>query len=153
MLLLATPCVASLSASTVLTDDKGEAVITLEVKSLTDAQKQALLNGFTVNATSNGKAAPALTLKGVDTLIQRFDIKAVKVTSPISKFNVKTGERFTVTASVLNGNNTGIGGAPVQFKLEDPSVTGVYAVSDTSNIITNASGEATIELEKKKKVT
>ena len=141
--------VASLSASTVLTDDKGEAVITLEVKSLTDAQKQALLNGFTINATSNGKAAPALTLKGVDTSIQRFDIKAVKVTSPISKFNVKTGERFTVTASVLNGNNTGIGGAPVQFKLEDPSVTGVYAVSDTANIITNASGEATIELEVK----
>ena len=141
--------VASLSSSTVLTDDKGEAIIVLEVKSLTDAQKQALLNGFTVNATSNGKAAPALTLKGVDTSIQRFDIKAVKVTSPISKFNVKTGERFTVTASVLNGNNTGIGGAPVQFKLEDPSVTGVYAVSDTSNIITNASGEATIELEVK----
>ena len=141
--------VASLSASTVLTDDKGEAVITLEVKSLTDAQKQTLLNGFTINATSNGKAAPALTLKGMDTSIQRFDIKAVKVTSPISKFNVKTGERFTVTASVLNGNNTGIGGAPVQFKLEDPSVTGVYAVSDTSNIITNASGEATIELEVK----
>jgi|GEM_PF-635322 len=145
----ATTGVASLSSSTVLTDDKGEAIIVLEVKSLTDAQKQVLLNGFTVNATSNGKAAPALTLKGVDTSIQRFDIKAVKVTSPISKFNVKTGERFTVTASVLNGNNTGIGGAPVQFKLEDPSITGVYAVSDTSNIITNASGEATIELEVK----
>ncbi|ATQ83656.1 hypothetical protein MOTT16_07345 [Moraxella osloensis] len=145
----ATTGVASLSSSTVLTDDKGEAIIVLEVKSLTDAQKQALLNGFTINATSNGKAAPALTLKGVDTSIQRFDIKAVKVTSPISKFNVKTGERFTVTASVLNGNNTGIGGAPVQFKLEDPSITGVYAVSDTSNIITNASGEATIELEVK----
>ena len=145
----ATTGVASLSSSTVLTDDKGEAIIVIEVKSLTDAQKQALLNGFTINATSNGKAAPALTLKGVDTSIQRFDIKAVKVTSPISKFNVKTGERFTVTASVLNGNNTGIGGAPVQFKLEDPSVTGVYAVSDTSNIITNASGEATIELEVK----
>ncbi|MBW4009402.1 hypothetical protein HG532_05105 [Moraxella osloensis] len=145
----ATTGVASLSSSTVLTDDKGEAIIVLEVKSLTDAQKQALLNGFTINATSNGKAAPALTLKGVDTSIQRFDIKAVKVTSPISKFNVKNGERFTMTASVLNGNNTGIGGAPVQFKLEDPSVTGVYAVSDTSNIITNASGEATIELEVK----
>ena len=148
----ATTGVASLSSSTVLTDDKGEAIIVLEVKSLTDAQKQALLNGFSINATSNGKAAPALTLKGVDTSIQRFDIKAVKVTSPISKFNVKTGERFTVTASVLNGNNTGIGGAPVQFKLEDPSVTGVYAVSDTSNIITNASGEATIELEVKSEV-
>ncbi|RVU83212.1 hypothetical protein EOL70_18085 [Leucothrix sargassi] len=145
----ATTGVASLSSSTVLTDDKGEAIIVLEVKSLTDAQKQALLNGFTINATSNGKPAPALTLKGVDTSIQRFDIKAVKVTSPISKFNVKTGERFTVTASALNGNNTGIGGVPVQFTLEDPSLTGVYAISDTSNIITNASGEATIELEVK----
>ncbi len=142
--------VASLSASTVLTDDKGEAVITLEVKSLTDAQKQALLNGFTINATSNGKAAPALTLKGVDTSVKRLDVKSVKLTSPVNPFNIKIGERFTVTASVLNGNNTGIGGAPVEFNLlTNPSVSGVYAVSDTSNITTNASGEATIELEVK----
>lgn len=142
--------VASLSASTVLTDDKGEAVITLEVKSLTDAQKQALLNGFTINATSNGKAAPAFTLKGVDTSVKRLDVKSVKLTSPVNPFNIKIGERFTVTASVLNGNNTGIGGAPVEFNLlTNPSVSGVYAVSDTSNITTNASGEATIELEVK----
>ena len=142
--------VASLSASTVLTDDKGEAVITLEVKSLTDAQKQALLNGFTINATSNGKAAPALILKGVDTSVKRLDVKSVKLTSPVNPFNIKIGERFTVTASVLNGNNTGIGGAPVEFNLlTNPSVSGVYAVSDTSNIATNASGEATIELEVK----
>nr|WP_313092628.1 hypothetical protein [Moraxella sp. CTOTU48268] len=142
--------VASLSASTVLTDDKGEAVITLEVKSLTDAQKQALLNGFTINATSNGKAAPALILKGVDTSVKRLDVKSVKLTSPVNPFNIKIGERFTVTASVLNGNNTGIGGAPVEFNLlTNPSVSGVYAVSDTSNITTNASGEATIELEVK----
>ena len=142
--------VASLSASTVLTDDKGEAVITLEVKSLTDAQKQALLNGFTINATSNGKAAPALTLKGVDTSVKRLDVRSVKLTSPVNPFNIKIGERFTVTASVLNGNNTGIGGAPVEFNLlTNPSVSGVYAVSDTSNITTNASGEATIELEVK----
>ena len=142
--------VASLSASTVLTDDKGEAVITLEVKSFTDAQKQALLSGFTINATSNGKAAPALTLKGVDTSVKRLDVKSVKLTSPVNPFNIKIGERFTVTASVLNGNNTGIGGAPVEFNLlTNPSVSGVYAVSDTSNITTNASGEATIELEVK----
>ncbi|MBR7538972.1 hypothetical protein KC221_22535, partial [Mycobacterium tuberculosis] len=99
--------VVSLSPSTITTNAQGQATITLQVQSLTDVQKQALLKGFTINATSNGKAAPALTLKGVDTSIQRFDIKAVRVTSPISKFNVKTGERFTVTASVLNGNNTG----------------------------------------------
>lgn len=146
----ATTGVASLSSSTVLTDDKGEAIIVLEVKSLTDAQKQALLNGFTINATSNGKAAPALTLKGVDTSVKRLDVKSVKLTSPVNPFNIKIGERFTVTASVLNGNNTGIGGAPVEFNLlTNPSVSGVYAVSDTSNITTNASGEATIELEVK----
>ena len=146
----ATTGVASLSSSTVLTDDKGEAIIVLEVKSLTDAQKQALLNGFIINATSNGKAAPALTLKGVDTSVKRLDVKSVKLTSPVNPFNIKIGERFTVTASVLNGNNTGIGGAPVEFNLlTNPSVSGVYAVSDTSNITTNASGEATIELEVK----
>ena len=70
------------------------------------------------------KEATPLTLKGVDP-ITRFDVKAVKVTSPVTKFNVKIGERFTVTASVLNGNNTGIGGTPVQFTLDDPALTGV----------------------------
>ena len=109
-----------------------------------------MLNGFIINATSNGKAAPALTLKGVDTSVKRLDVKSVKLTSPVNPFNIKIGERFTVTASVLNGNNTGIGGAPVEFNLlTNPSVSGVYAVSDTSNITTNASGEATIELEVK----
>ncbi|MBP0656300.1 hypothetical protein J8J20_20695, partial [Mycobacterium tuberculosis] len=100
----ATTGVAGVSSSTVLTDDKGEAIIVLEVKSLTDAQKQALLKGFTINATSNGKAAPALTLKGVDTSVKRLDVKSVKLTSPVNPFNIKIGERFTVTASVLNGN-------------------------------------------------
>ena len=140
--------VASLSASTVSTNAQGQAIITLQVQSLTDAQKQALLSGFTINATSNGKQATPLILKGVDP-ITRFDVKAVKVTSPVSKFNVQIGERFTVTASVLNDNNTGIGGTPVQFTLDDPALTGIYSVSDTSNIITNAKGEASIELEVK----
>ncbi|NOX78678.1 MAG: hypothetical protein GXP20_07405, partial [Gammaproteobacteria bacterium] len=140
--------VTSLSPSTIITDDKGQAIITLQVQSLTDTQRANLLKGFTINATANGKVAPALTLTGMDT-IKRFDVKAVNLSSPISKFNIKTGERFTVTASVLGANNTGIGGAPVEFTIDNPSLTGVYAVSDTSNVITNVNGEATIELEVK----
>nr|WP_313015480.1 hypothetical protein [Moraxella sp. CTOTU48841] len=140
--------VTSLSSSTIITDDKGQAIITLQVQSLTDSQRANLLKGFTINATANGKVAPALTLTGMDT-IKRFDVKAVNLSSPISKFNIKTGERFTVTASVLGANNTGIGGAPVEFTIDDPILTGVYAVSDTTNVITNVNGEATIELEVK----
>lgn len=140
--------VTSLSPSTIITDDKGQAIITLQVQSLTDSQRANLLKGFTINATANGKVAPALTLTGMDT-IKRFDVKAVNLSSPISKFNIKTGERFTVTASVLGANNTGIGGAPVEFTIDNPSLTGVYAVSDTTNVITNVNGEATIELEVK----
>ena len=140
--------VTSLSPSTIITDDKGQAIITLQVQSLTDTQRANLLKGFTINATANGKVAPALTLTGMDT-IKRFDVKAVNLSSPISKFNIKTGERFTVTASVLGANNTGIGGAPVEFTIDNPSLTGVYAVSDTTNVITNVNGEATIELEVK----
>lgn len=140
--------VTSLSPSTIITDDKGQAIITLQVQSLTDTQRANLLKGFTINATANGKVAPALTLTGMDT-IKRFDVKAVNLSSPISKFNIKTGERFTVTASVLGAKYTGIGGVPVEFTIDDPSLTGVYAVSDTTNVITNVNGEATIELEVK----
>ena len=81
---------------------------------------------------------------------QKFDVKAVNLTSPTPTFDIKVGNKINVTASVLNSANTGIGGVPVVFEIiEDPAKTGVYAISDTNNIITNANGEATIQLEVK----
>ena len=142
--------VASLSPASVATNAQGQAVITLQVQSLTDEQRANLLKGFAINATANGKQAPTLTLQGVDNTTQRFDVQRVRLTSPANAFNVKVGERFTVTASVLNGNNIGIGGVPVSFNLvDDPAITGVYVVSDASNVTTNVNGEATVELEVK----
>jgi hypothetical protein len=77
-------------------------------------------------------------------------VKAVNLTSPTPTFDIKVGNKINVTASVLNSANTGIGGVPVVFEIiEDPAKTGVYAISDTNNIITNANGEATIQLEVK----
>lgn len=138
------------------TNDRGEATLELELKSLSDEQKSYLMStGLVITSTSQTSNinSNSLTLKGVaaDTNdSQRFDVKAVNLTTPKANFNIKVGEKFTVTASVLDTNNLGIGGVPVQFKLADaPSVTGIYSVSDLSNVITNAKGEATIELEVK----
>lgn len=138
----------------VLTNDRGEANLELELKSLSNEQISYLLNtGLTINSTARtgSVASNTINLKGVEqgSTTTKLDVQKVNLTTPKSKFNVQVGEKFTVTASVLNSLNTGLGGVPVQFKLDDPSMTGVYAVSDTSNVVTNASGEATIELEVK----
>lgn len=138
----------------VLTNDRGEANLELELKSLSDEQKSYLLNsGLTINSTARtgSVASNTINLKGVEqgSTTTKLDVQKVNLTTPKPNFNVQVGEKFTVTASVLNSSNTGLGGVPVQFKLDDPSTTGVYAVSDTSNVVTNASGEATIELEVK----
>ena len=138
----------------VLTNDRGEANLELELKSLSNEQISYLLNtGLTINSTARtgSVASNTINLKGVEqgSTTTKLDVQKVNLTTPKPNFNVQVGEKFTVTASVLNSSNTGLGGVPVQFKLDDPSTTGVYAVSDTSNVVTNASGEATIELEVK----
>ena len=137
----------------VLTNDKGEAKLELELKSLSDEQRNYLLTtGLVINSTAKtgGVASNTMVLKGqtIDNA-SNPDVKKVNLTTPNSTFNIKVGEKFTVTASVLNSTNTGMGGVPVQFTLDDPSSTGVYAVSDTANVVTNSSGEATIELQVK----
>lgn len=135
--------VASLSASTVLTDDKGEAVITLEVKSLTDAQKQALLNGFTINATSNGKPAQALTLKGIK---ESTIADIAKVSFFTNKdLTTNTGDIINVTAQVRDANNVGLANMPVSFTLlDETTATGI--TNTTPQAITDANGEAVLTL-------
>lgn len=138
-------------STTVNTNDKGEAKLEFEIKSLSPELK----NGVSIGAKVDGKNFnETITIKTVDPKIaseQKFDVRKVSLTTPDAQqqFNVKVGEKITVTASVLNAKNTGIGGVPVQFELEDPTSTGVYAISDTNQVLTNANGEATIELEVK----
>lgn len=138
-------------STTVNTNDKGEAKLEFEIKSLSPELK----NGVSIGAKVDGKNFnETITIKTVDPKIaseQKFDVRTVSLTTPDAQqqFNVKVGEKITVTASVLNAKNTGIGGVPVQFELEDPTLTGVYAISDTNQVLTNANGEATIELEVK----
>lgn len=138
-------------SNTVNTNDKGEAKLEFEIKSLSPELK----NGVSIGAKVDGKNFnETITIKTVDPKIaseQKFDVRKVSLTTPDAQqqFNVKVGEKITVTASVLNAKNTGIGGVPVQFELEDPTLTGVYAISDTNQVLTNANGEATIELEVK----
>lgn len=137
--------VASLSASTVLTDDKGEAVITLEVKSLTDAQKQALLNGFTVNATSNGKPAQALTLKGIkESTIA--DIANVNLVTNKDTLTTNTGDTINVTAQVRDTNNVSLANMPVSFTLLDSATATGITNTTPLQATTNANGEAVLTL-------
>lgn len=137
--------VASLSASTVLTDDKGEAVITLEVKSLTDAQKQALLNGFTINATSNGKPAQALTLKGIkESTIA--DIANVNLVTNKDTLTTNTGDTINVTAQVRDTNNVSLANMPVSFTLLDSATATGITNTTPLQATTNANGEAVLTL-------
>ena len=137
--------VASLSASTVLTDDKGEAVITLEVKSLTDGQKQTLLNGFTINATSNGKPAQALILKGIkESTIA--DIAKVNLVTDKDTLTTNTGDTINVTAQVRDTNNVSLANMPVSFTLLDSATATGITNTTPLQITTNANGEAVLTL-------
>ena len=140
---------------TAITNEKGEATVEFEIKSLTEAQKSYLATtGVSLTAEVDGKAFDdKITIKGVDastaTTTEKFNVQAINLTTPTPIYDINVGNKITVTASVLNDKNTGIGGVPVVFEIEDPATTGVYAVSNTSNVITNEKGEATIELEVK----
>ena len=140
--------IVSLSPSTVATDKNGSASIQLRILDIEKA-KQYLTTDYTITPFVNNNAKDPYNLRLFKSAKPSDNIDSISLSKAFDKFNAKTGERFSITASVLNIGKTGVGGIPVSFVLEDPNITGIYAVSDTSNVITSANGEATIELEVK----
>ena len=140
--------IVSLSPSTVATDKNGSASIQLRILDIEKA-KQYLTTDYTITPFVNNNAKDPYNLRLFKSAKPSDNVDSISLSKAFDKFNAKTGERFSITASVLNVGKTGVGGIPVSFVLEDPNITGIYAVSDTSNVITSANGEATIELEVK----
>ncbi len=140
--------IANLSGSTVTTNEKGEATLQLEVKSLTEAQKTALKNGFEINAIASNKPAPKLVLPINSTVIEK-NIDSLLLTANSNQIIMRQGAKVQVVANVLNQSKAGISGIPVKFELQnDPNLTGVFNITG-STINTDAKGEAIIELEAK----
>ena len=140
--------IVSLSPSTVATDKNGSASIQLRILDIEKAKKY-LTTDYTITPFVNNNAKDPYNLRLFKSAKPSDNVDSISLSKAFDKFNAKTGERFSITASVLNIGKTGVGGIPVSFVLEDPNITGIYAVSDTSNVITSANGEATIELEVK----
>lgn len=140
--------VFSKSSSEVVTNDKGEAVISLEVQNpLTNEQKEYLkTTGLTVEA-SVGKTTTSKNIKGTDDNvdIQKKDIYDVFISS--TKSELLTGKSSaTIDVRVTDKNGGVISGVPVILSIKDAAKYGL-SLDGSSKQTTNEKGLVQIDLQ------
>ncbi|MCM3603728.1 hypothetical protein M3175_23960, partial [Robertmurraya korlensis] len=145
--------IANLSGSTVTTNSNGEAVINLEIKSLTATQRSYLAtNGLVVKATvPNGTTIAPLKISAKD-VATPATVETVSVTADSNNIIMAAGSHVKVTAVALDKNFGGLKGQVLTVNIPNPSLTGVYNLSG-STITTDEKGEAVIDLEVKSPLT
>lgn len=126
--------------SSATTNGSGQATVTFTVNSLTTAQKAKLIEGFTVNASSNGKFAQAsLTAKNetAESLVN-----SISLTPSVDTISLTPNAQFSVTATTLGKDGKPVSNAPVAFSYPTLADYGLTIASSSTN--TNGSGQAVI---------
>ena len=124
--------------SSATTNGSGQATVTFTVNSLTTAQKAKLIEGFTVNASSNGKFAQAsLTAKNetAESLVN-----SISLTPSVDTISLTPNAQFSVTATTLGKDGKPVSNAPVAFSYPTLADYGLTIASSSTN--TNGSGQA-----------
>ncbi len=124
--------------SSATTNGSGQATVTFTVNSLTTAQKAKLIEGFTVNASSNGKFAQAsLTAKNetAESLVN-----SISLTPSVDTISLTPNAQFSVTATTLGKDGKPVTNAPVAFSYPTLADYGLTIASSSPN--TNGSGQA-----------
>lgn len=124
--------------SSATTNGSGQATVTFTVNSLTTAQKAKLIEGFTVNASSNGKFAQAsLTAKNetAESLVN-----SISLTPSVDTISLTPNAQFSVTATTLGKDGKPVSNAPVAFSYPTLADYGLTIASSSPN--TNGSGQA-----------
>lgn len=124
--------------SSATTNGSGQAIVTFTVNSLTTAQKAKLIQGFTVNASSNGKFAQAsLTAKNetAESLVN-----SISLTPSVDTISLTPNAQFSVTATTLGKDGKPVSNAPVAFSYPTLADYGLTIASSSPN--TNGSGQA-----------
>ena len=124
--------------SSATTNGSGQATVTFTVNSLTTAQKAKLIEGFTVNASSNGKFAQAsLTAKNetAESLVN-----SISLTPSVDTISLAPNAQFSITATTLGKDGKPVSNAPVAFSYPTLADYGLTIASSSPN--TNGSGQA-----------
>lgn len=124
--------------SSATTNGSGQATVTFTVNSLTTAQKAKLIEGFTVNASSNGKFAQAsLTAKNetAESLVN-----SISLTPSVDTISLAPNAQFSITATTLGKDGRPVSNAPVAFSYPTLADYGLTIASSSPN--TNGSGQA-----------
>ncbi len=124
--------------SSATTNGSGQATVTFTVNSLTTAQKAKLIEGFTVNASSNGKFAQAsLTAKNetAESLVN-----SISLTPSVDTISLTPNAQFSVTATTLGKDGKPVTNAPVAFSYPTLADYGLTIANSSTN--TNGSGQA-----------
>ena len=128
-----------------MTDSAGKAIITLDIKTLTDEQRNYLKNNGIEIRAMVGTKQQVSTIKGTETANTptRANIKDISLVSVNNLNTIGTiaGSRAELTAIALDDNYGGIANAQLNVSLPDPAKTGIYNISG-STITTNDNGEA-----------
>ncbi|WNP28187.1 hypothetical protein RNZ41_03630 [Moraxella sp. DOX410] len=124
--------------SSATTNGSGQATVIFTVNSLTTAQKAKLIEGFTVNASSNGKFAQAsLTAKNetAESLVN-----SISLTPSVDTISLTPNAQFSITATTLGKDGKPVSNAPVAFSYPTLADYGLTIASSSPN--TNGSGQA-----------
>lgn len=137
---------ANTSLSTT-TNERGEATLELELKSLTAEQSEYLKKtGVTVSAnnSSSARTSNTLTLKGVNTDSSNTPVGEIFVTK--SKENLRTGsDRLTLTIRATDSNGGVKANTPVSLSIRDAAKYGI-SLSKASNLVTDANGAVEVDI-------
>ncbi|PAL13078.1 hypothetical protein B8W92_10870 [Moraxella osloensis] len=124
--------------SSATTNGSGQATVTFTVNSLTTAQKAKLIEGFNVNASSNGKFAQAsLTAKNetAESLVN-----SISLTPSVDTISLAPNAQFSITATTLGKDGKPVSNAPVAFSYPTLADYGLTIANSSTN--TNGSGQA-----------
>lgn len=144
----------STTTESLTTDETGKAVISLEVKGLTEEQKIKLREGIDISAkvgavTGTKKVFGSDTKAGATTQpVTSLTVKDLTLISSSESIVLEKGKKVTLTVLAVDNDNNIIVNAPVKFAIPNPTLTGVFA-NTSLNTTTNDRGEATLELELK----
>jgi len=135
-----------------VTDDTGKAVIKLDIKSLTNDQKNYLKQNGLVVTTTVGTVSTSKTLKGTDvnttTPTPTVTVSNLLLISDSQNIALVKGTKVNVTALAVDKDNNIIPNTTIDFNIGNSVLSGIFANSNLS-VLTNDRGEANLELELK----
>ncbi len=105
-----------------------------------DTVQPAIPTGSMVNVTNPTTSTDSTTTTNL------ASVNTVQLVSNDNQFFMSTDTTIELTVYALNKDNIGVANVPVNVKITDPKLTGVFS-NTPQGLVTDASGKATITLD------